>query len=515
MIIRKPYAFLIKNFRKIHIFLLILSFYVFYKLIDVSSFVNEFMRYGTYDLFRNPVSKHITTFLTLSIFILFIGSLSLLFLLRHKNKPWKVYLIPTIEYFVLFLVLGMIKSFFRGYSADIETTDLRMSRDLLMIFLIAQLPAIGIYLMRIFGWDIKKFNFNSDQEFLELSEEDREEVEIGLSIDKNTFIRGYKRFLRNASYVYLEHKKICNAIIGVIALIIGFSVYNFVFVTNRSYKQGDYYFVDGYTFKINKTYFTDKDYNGNVISNNSNFVILDLSIRNSSAPRKIYLENFHLKSRNKDFVTTRKTYSKEFQDLGSSYESTRELKRDETLDCIIVYKVDKNLNKNRFVLYYQENGGHLRKIKLNVKDISNISEPVNKKLGDTIDLGFRNKSDIISFDDILVVEESEYTARKCTTSGCHFDRREITINGEDRLLEIEFASEVWEAKNMIDFLKNYGKIIYKDSEGGEHTLEVDNPIKDIYYGKKVLLRVPVELENAKEISFDLLIRDKHYIYKLN
>ena len=44
MIIRKPYAFLIKNFKKIHIALLILGLFVGYKLFDVTSFVNEFMK---------------------------------------------------------------------------------------------------------------------------------------------------------------------------------------------------------------------------------------------------------------------------------------------------------------------------------------------------------------------------------------------------------------------------------------------------------------------------------------
>ena len=60
MIIRKPYAFLIKNFKKIHIALLILGIYVGYKLLDVITFVNEFMKFGTYDLYANPVSNYIS-----------------------------------------------------------------------------------------------------------------------------------------------------------------------------------------------------------------------------------------------------------------------------------------------------------------------------------------------------------------------------------------------------------------------------------------------------------------------
>ena len=171
-------------------------------LIDVNSFVSEFMRIEVYDAYRNPISHHITIFLLLAILLLVIGCAALLFLLIHKKKPWKVYLFPLIEYLVLFFVLMMIRNFFIGYTYDINSADLRMSRDLLVIFLLGQIPTIGIFIMRIFGLDINKFQFNIDEEFLELSEEDREEVEIGLNIDKNSFIRFYKRNVRYFKYFY-------------------------------------------------------------------------------------------------------------------------------------------------------------------------------------------------------------------------------------------------------------------------------------------------------------------------
>ena len=110
MIIRKPYAFLIKNFRKIHIFLLILCFFVAYKLYDVSRFVGDFTSLGIYDLYSDPITKHITIFLTISVILLIIGSLALLFLLRHKKKQWKIYLIPVFEYIALLFVLNDIIS---------------------------------------------------------------------------------------------------------------------------------------------------------------------------------------------------------------------------------------------------------------------------------------------------------------------------------------------------------------------------------------------------------------------
>ena len=512
MIIRKPYAFLIKNFKKIHVFLLILSIYVLYQLVNVNSFVNEFMRLGTYDLFKDPITNHITWLLTLSLILLIVGSTSILFLLNHKKKPWKIYLIPIIQYVLLLFVLGVIKSFFNSYSTDVETTDLRMSRDLLTIFLLVQLPVIGIYVMRVFGLDIKKFNFNSDQEFLELSEEDREEVEIGVSLDKGSFIRGYKRFIRHLNYFYQEHKIICNSLFGLgIVLCIGL-IYINVFITNKSYKQGQYYNVNGYSFVVNNAYYTDKDYTGNVISKSSYFVILDLTIKNNSSPRTVNLDYFHIKNKTKDYITTKKVYAKEFQDLGVTYDTIRELKRDEILNCIVVYKVDKNLNKNKFVLYYQESSGYLRKIKLKVKDLSNIGDSINLKLGDELKLDINNGDNII-FDSFEIGDSFNYSVRICTTDGCFYEMNNLS-GGSEKIVKIDFASELWESKNMIDFLTQYGKLIYKDSNDVEGEIEIVNPISKTYYGKTVLLKVPGEVENAKELSIDLIIRDKHYVYKL-
>lgn len=513
MIIRKPYAFLIKNFRKIHIFLLILGFYVAYRLFDVSRFVSDFTKLGIYDLFSDPITKHITWFLTLSLLLLVVGSLALLFLLRHKGKPWKIYLVPTITYVALLFVLNMIKSFFKNYTGSVAATDLVMSKDLLFVFSLVQIPSMGILIMRVLGLDIKKFNFNIDKEFLELSEEDREEIEIGLDIDKNTFIRAYKRLIRNIKYVYLEHKLICNTILGILLVFLLFGTYKSFFITHKSYRQGDNYSVNGYTFKINKVYFTDKDFNGKKIERGSNFVIVDLTIVNHAEPRKVYLENFHIKNGIDDYITTNKTFSTEFKDLGNTYESTRSLKRDESLDCIIVYKVDKKLDKNRFVLYYQE-GGYLRKIKLKVQDVSKIEEIVEFKIGDELEVNFRNNPDNIIIENVDFVTDGEYTTRKKTSTGSTMENNKIHIDGDNRLLQIDFSSDAWEAKNMIDFLYNYGKLIYKDSEGEEDTVDVVNPISKTYYGKSIFLQVPVELESAKELSFEFIIRNKHYIYKI-
>ena len=68
------------------------------KLFDVSRFINDFMNLGTYDLYADPVSRHISVFLRISLLLSVVGSVAILILLRKKNKPWKLYLVPIIEY---------------------------------------------------------------------------------------------------------------------------------------------------------------------------------------------------------------------------------------------------------------------------------------------------------------------------------------------------------------------------------------------------------------------------------
>lgn len=516
MIIRKPYAFLIKNFKKIHIFLLLLSLFVAYKLFNVAAFVGEFMSFGIYDVYGNPITNYISFFTNLALILLIVGTAALLMLLRYKKKPWKVYLIPLIEYLALFFVLGMIKSFFNGYSSEIETTDLRMSRDLLMIFIVVQLPAIAIYVMRVFGLDIQKFNFNSDQEFLELSEEDREEIEISISVDKNTFKRLFRRLVRNINYFYIEHKGICRGIIIILVVIVGYNSYKLLFVKNRSYSEGQIYSANGYSIVINNSYFTNKDFNGNVITDKSNFVILDLSLKNHSAPRKINVDNFHIRSGVEDYTSTGTTYAKEFSDLGQTYDNVKELKQDEELNLIVIYKVDKKLKKEKFVLYYQEfnDDNILRKIKLNLKDYTSIEEIPELSMGDELKLDFYKNKDSIIFDNYDFLDNAEYLTRTCTVSSCTSNTNTINADPNGKILMIGFASEGYEAKNMIDFLTKYGKIVYKDSSGKTRTLKYESPISKKYFGKNVFMKVPSEVENSKEIKLTFTIRNKSYSYKL-
>ena len=517
MIIRKPYAFLIKNFKKIHIALLILGLFVGYKLFDVTGFVNEFMKYGTYDLYANPVSNYISFSLMISLLLISVLCGALILLLMHKNKPWKAYLIPCIEYLILFFVLIIINGFFDNYTKYVETTDLRFSRDLLVIFMLGQVPALYVFIMRVFGLDIKKFNFNSDAEFLELSEEDREEIEISFDIDKNTIKRTWKRLLRNLNYFYLEHKLVCTIIVVVLIGVIGYNSYQYIFITNKSYKEGDFYNINGMSVVVNNTYYSQYDYKGDVISKKNNFVIVELTVKNHGAPNKLNMNFFHLKNSTEDYTTTKNVYSTEFQDLGVTYKDVKEIKRDESIKFIIIYKVDKKLNPKNFVLYYQETGknGILRKYKLKVVNLDKKTEEKDYSVGDALPIDIFELKDEVTFDYYDISDSFDYRSFKCTRENCVTAAYKVTAPEGYKIIKIPFASNTVESKNMIDFVSKYGIIIYKDRDGYDREIEFKNPISYKYYGKVLYLLIPDDYDESNGFSIDFNVRGSKYTYKMS
>ncbi|MBE6157430.1 MAG: hypothetical protein E7160_01395 [Firmicutes bacterium] len=518
MIIRKPYAFLIKNFRKIHIFLLILCGYLFFKNSQIRSFVSEFLSLGSYDMYNEPISRYISPLVIISLLIAIGLFTTLIVLLRHKGKPWKLYLIPALEYLFMLIIFGVTTSFFNNYKSSSGTTGIRAIKDLLTIVSLFQYPVILILLIRIFGVDINKFDFKTDKEYLELSSEDREEFEINIDIDKESFKRTYKRFLRNAGYVYEEHKFIVNSLIGLATILfIGFS-YKYVFIDHKSYKEGQVLNSSGYSIRINHSYYTNKDYNGKVISNKNNFVIIDASIKNNAQKRNINFSRFHVMNKTNNYSYTFKTYETDFIDLGKTYEK-KEISRGEEVNLIMIFKVDKKLDKNRFVLYYQEfNNGkpYLRKIKLNIEDISVIKDSKAKELGDDSTIKIGPKETDLIVDEAEVMDSVSYSYQDCENSGsgCQTSVGEVSAKSSEKILQIGFVSDSFEGKDLIDFSTKYGKIIYIDDKGNKHSVKIKSAVDKKYMGQYMYIRVPSNLDNYEDIRLVYTVRNNRYTYKL-
>lgn len=519
MVFRKPYAFFIKNFKKFHILLIIMCGFIYSKTLQVSTFNKDFLTYLSYDSYYEPISNYLSPLLYLITFLTIVIFLILLIVLKRKGKPWKLYLVPVLEYIALIIIFYTITNFYNTYEGDFSTTTIRALNNFLSIATFPQYLVFLILIIRILGLDIKNFNFSADEEFLELEQDDREEFEINVEFDKHAIKRTLKKSKRFIGYFYEEHKYICNIIFIIIAVFTLYKTYYYFGVSHKTIKENQVFNVNNYSMKINKSYYTDKDKAGNVLEKNSAFVILNLSVLNNDSSRYFDGNDFHIVNGNKNYTFQGNTYSNYFSDIGNSF-PTGKLKNGVQRDFALIFKVDKDLDYKNFVLYYQEykgNTSYLRKIKLNLEDVSQIEETktinITKKLEVDNSVGEATE---FTFESAQFVQSSNYNIESCDSSGsCSIVTKSIEVTEGYKILLINFSSPDYEGTELIDFTKDYGKIRYIDNDGFYKELSIEDCLVNRdYLGKNLYIKVPNSLENMKEVSIIYTIRNKRYSYKI-
>ena len=517
MVFRKPYAFLIKNFKKIHILMLVFWSFIYYKIFLLKDFVKEFINYGTYNSSLEDISSKLNLLFYIIVFFMIILSLSLLILLRYKKKPWKLYLILVLEYIFIIYATFSLSSFFKTYDPITPVSSIYFNRDILNIASWIQYAVLVIILLRITGLDLKKFGFNNDKEFLELNSSDREEFEINIEFDKHSISRKYNLLKRKLHYFYEEHKFIVRIVtITVVVIIAGYSYYYFG-IKHKSYKEGQTFSAGIYDITVEDSYVTNKDSLGNIIEKNSKFVLLKIKLKNnSSSSVNPDFKRYHLMNASVDKINT-VFYDNSFKDVGNLVSGDNILHSNQEKSFVLVYKVSKKLENNRFVLYFQEynnesNSTYLRKIKLKLDDVSEIQKPKVYNIGDNINI-IDDKE--IAFDSIDIQNSFKYNKYNCNSGeNCSITQKELNAQNGKKILKITFASSDYEGKEFIDFSSKYGRIKYVDSSGTIQYYNVINLINTDYEGKEMFIDITDQIADAKEIYINYIIRNKQYDIKI-
>ena len=78
MVFRKPYAFLIKNFKKIHIFIFLLCIFIYLKVNSMTSFIKDYIQFGTYSASLESFSSKTGIFFYLAVLLVIVSSVLLL-----------------------------------------------------------------------------------------------------------------------------------------------------------------------------------------------------------------------------------------------------------------------------------------------------------------------------------------------------------------------------------------------------------------------------------------------------
>ena len=156
MILKKPYGFLIKYFKIIHLFLT--GLYIFL-LIKVNSLLNYYNGYleGTEN--RLNAIKLVTNYYLIVVILSIIICLIIYALMKYKKKPKLLYVVLIILYIITAIIINIaysgLQQIYIYNTLDLKT--LRLYQDILRILTVFQYISIGFTLIRGLGFDIKNY----------------------------------------------------------------------------------------------------------------------------------------------------------------------------------------------------------------------------------------------------------------------------------------------------------------------------------------------------------------------
>ena len=366
MILRKPYAFLIRHFKLIHLFISLILIYLISSTNDILKF---FKRYSANSLIDVDASTYINFFTYFVIIILLGLVIAIIVLLKKKQKPILFYIFTIIGYVILFMGFIYISSVISTLEIKfLERKEINFARDITRFMFIGQFIFLLPYIIRTLGFDIKKFDFKKDLQELDIQVEDNEEFELTVGIDTNKLEQKTRRRIREFKYYYLENKLYINVILIVVAVILGINIIGKVIDNiNISYKEGNEFKLDNfYTLTIDDTYITNKDLNGKDITvEDETYLIVKFTV-NSMYNGTFTLEpnKFLVKIKDSTYNPDKRYYNS-FKNYGIGYKSQK-ISLNDNKSYILVYVIPSKYKDKKMKLEYNYrydyNGEMIKKV---------------------------------------------------------------------------------------------------------------------------------------------------------
>lgn len=518
MILRKPYAFLIKYFQRINILLLLLVSFVFYKNLKLYQFVKTYLATGIYNPSIDSINNYVNIYVYLSFIFIIIISIILIYLLRHKDKPYASYVFILIANIITFAFFLYTNNYFtytilKGYNL----VAIRVVKDILFISTLPYYPILFILLIRSIGIDLKNFGFQEDKEFIEINETDREEVEVQVAFNKDRLIRKIKNRFRYLKYFLLEHKVSITIIASLVIILFGYNFYHYFYIENRIYSINESFDSNYYRITVKNTYLTDKDFAGNIVSEDGKFfIIAQIQIQNLlNSSRDFDIEKLLLFVDQEYYVPTTK-YNIYFSDMGNTYEN-KNIKPKETVTYSLIYEVKKPSEKANFLLKYQDmvtKGGKLISVKMKVLDISTFKTKGQFSYPEQAIVPINEETNMtFNFDKIEIVPNVTYHYQYCLPNSCPIYEKTITATNGYKILYLKGNFNTDTTQEFLNFLKKYGKISYT-KDGKTNQSNINFAVNGNYQGKHIYLSIPDNIAEADSISFIFTIRTYQYFYQI-
>lgn len=470
MILRRPYALMIKYFKIIHLVILGCLLFIEYNFAGISSLVSTLINSRTYTYSGADVYINMSVFIFIGV-ALFLGG-ALYWLLRIKNKPsasylWLIIYIAavTAAYIYFYIVLNQL------ITSNVESDTLTLMRDLLFIVRIPGVIFIVITLIRGIGFNIKQFNFSKDIEELKIVDKDSEEFEVMVGQNNYKYMRFIRRTFRELKYYILENKLALVGVIAIGVLALGYFGVRYYFQFMKKVQSQQVSSINGIDYAVNKTYVTEEDYNGETIKDGSKFVVINMLFNNTTKNDKtLDIDSIYLADNQIRYSPTL-TYNSKFYDLGVGYEKDAILHSNEAVERFIVFEVPKTTNLNNFELKI-EYGISTKSsniisnfIKFNINPINidvddqkydvNIDEIISTNVNDEnkFDITIHNYSIQENYLDKYVICGKDLKCQKYNTL--------ITANNYNKMtmLVIDYDANKYDDAKFVQTFNTYNKIL--------------------------------------------------------
>lgn len=527
VILRKPYAFLIKYFKLIHIIMTVITFYLIYKSTGILSFLNDYITNNTSVVGTAITSRLYHPLMFFSVILIIVMSIVVLIVMKLKEKPVMFYIFNTAVY--IFILLIFIFSNNTLGTMEIEIVDIRivkLFKDMFTAMIILEFISMCLTFVRATGFDVKKFDFVKDLQQLNIEEADNEEFEVDVEVDTDRFMRNLRRKLRHARYVYIENKLIINVALLVVLVFIVFGLYILNKDQDKIYRQNKYFTVSNFTMNVTNSYKTKYDYTGKKISDHYTLVLVELHVKNNiDGSSKLAPARMELNVDGISFYPTTK-YADSFFDLGTNYENY-DITTEEDVYTII-YEVPNHLtNKKMFYRYVNSMGGKSAKVTLSTIDLdkkTTVDAKVGKELvfdegllrGSSMKLSSMELNDLFKVEYRFCVEDKE-----CYDSIDNI-RPTLDQNYDETLMRLtldvnfneNYTNDLISSSN--DIVSTFMVIKYRlEGDKKDRTLRPTvRKISNDSDKKHVYLEVNSELKQATNIVLEFQIRNKIVSYKI-
>lgn len=505
MVLKRPYAFLIKHFMLIHIILTSAMVYVCVRFNNSFTFIKEYIN-NTASI--SMADTYINLGMFLSIFIILGISFVIFWLMKYKNKPKLLYLFNMILYIVLLILTIILASTFGSLDEVVlDSKTIRLFRDVVRIVIYVQYVFIALMVVRTLGFDVKKFNFASDIQDIAIDSEDSEEVEVTIGLDFNKIKRSVRRYLRELKYYYQENKQIILIILGIFVFVVGVNLVKNILITNKVYGQNQ--IVTSTYFKMNVTnsYTTKLKYDGTDISvNNKTYLILKIDVQCLYDDKyELDMSDFMLEIKDKYYLPTKKYYQY-FTDIGFGYDNQK-LNYSNNESYILVFLVDDDMINMNKVLKYHEGYRYANKKYISSDKMISIKS-IN--LDDTTVISTTNINDKLHYSNTVIGEGNLLIKDYEFANRFDYNASNIVIAGYNKtILRLGIESDIKEYNNY-EFFNNFINL-YSVKDNQTKKIEFKNKTPKVA-DDNVYLEVDKSVEETDSIYLEIRIRNNIYKY---